>query len=222
MRPPRWKKWLSYLIELHIESAPSAHNPHLYVSLKNGRYQLCTANAVYSYEDLYDNFAQTFQQLNFSKLKGNRVLILGFGLGSIVQQLEQQFHQKYEYTGVEIDENVLFLANKYIVPELSSPLTLICTNARVFVELCQEEFDLIAVDIFLDDIIPDEFQQTDFLEKIKTLLTPNGLLLYNRLAYTKKDIQQNKDFFQSVFTKVFPNAHYLKVRGNWMLMNREM
>ena len=51
MRPPRWKQWLSYLFEMHIESAASEYNPHLYVSMKQGRYQLCTANAIYSYED---------------------------------------------------------------------------------------------------------------------------------------------------------------------------
>ncbi|MEL6944963.1 MAG: hypothetical protein AAFO82_20090, partial [Bacteroidota bacterium] len=50
---PRWKRWWSYLSEIHIESAPNEINPHLYVSLRNGRYQLSTANAIYSYEDLY-------------------------------------------------------------------------------------------------------------------------------------------------------------------------
>ncbi|MEL6987810.1 MAG: hypothetical protein AAGK97_08260, partial [Bacteroidota bacterium] len=80
---PKWKKYLSYFIELHIESAPGEINPHLYVSLKNGRLQLSTANAVYSHEELYLNFKQAFDKLKFEKLEGKNVLILGFGLGSI-------------------------------------------------------------------------------------------------------------------------------------------
>ena len=80
MIAPLWKRLLSYLFELHIESTSSEHNPHLYVSLKNGRYQLSTANAVYSYGDLYDNFSEAFQQLNLESREIKNVLILGFGL----------------------------------------------------------------------------------------------------------------------------------------------
>ena len=83
MKIPKWKKWLSYLMEWHIESAPSPINPHLYVSLKKGRYQLCTANAVYSYDELYNNFSDLFPQLKIEQLPGQRILVLGFGLGSI-------------------------------------------------------------------------------------------------------------------------------------------
>ena len=55
MKQPLWKRWLSYLFEIHVESTSSDYNPHLHVSLNNGRYQLSTANAIYSFEDLYDN-----------------------------------------------------------------------------------------------------------------------------------------------------------------------
>ena len=102
MKQPLWKRWLSHLFVFHIESTSSEYNPHLYVSLRNGRYQLCTANAIYSFEDLYDNFADSFVQLELDKLPGKRVLILGFGLGSIPLILEKLGYTDFEFTGVEI------------------------------------------------------------------------------------------------------------------------
>lgn len=221
MQQPRWKKWLSYFVELHIESADSQHNPHLYVSLNRGRYQLCTANAVYSFEDLYDNFFKAFKRINIETIPGKRVLILGLGLGSIPQILEQHFQQDFFYTAVEVDEAVLYLANKYVLPNLKSGMETICTDASTFVSQCQDTFDLICMDIFLDDVIPSDFESNAFLEQLKNLLHPQGILLYNRLSLTKSDKTKTKQFFENDFLSVFPQGAYLDVKSNWILLNEK-
>ncbi len=218
MIAPFWKRLLSYLFEFHIESTSSEYNPHLYVSLKNGRYQLSTANAIYSYGDLYDNFSEAFLQLNLEKRKVKNVLILGFGLGSIPVILEKM-KQTYHYTAVEIDEEVVYLASKYVVPHLQSNLEIICADAFAFMHQNNKQYDMIAVDLFLDDIIPDKFQQQDFLTQLKEALSPNGLLLYNRLNYNDEDLAANKLFFKKTFKQVFKDGRYLEVKGNWMLVN---
>lgn len=217
---PWWKKLLSYLFEFHIESAPSDINPHLYVSLRKGRYQLSTANAVYSYEDLYDNYTKTFQKMDLDKLDIKNVLILGFGLGSIPFMLEKVFKRNYHYTAVEIDENVFYLAQKYALPELGSSIEMITADAYAYVMQCQEQYDLIAMDIFLDDVVPTQFESLEYLEALKTLLAKDGILLYNRLALSTKDLEGSKSFFDNNFKTVFPNGQYWDVDGNWMLMNR--
>ena len=216
--PPLWKRLLSYFFELHIESAPSEINPHLYVSLKRGRYQLCTANAVYSYADLYDNFAGTFEQITLPS-DGATVLLLGFGLGSIPYILEKKQSKTYHYTAVEIDENVLYLANKYTLPMLESPISFIPADASVFVHSCTDQFDLICMDIFLDDVVPTVFETEDFLVRLKELLNPQGVLLFNKLALTKADKAQATAFF-TVFKKVFPKGNYLELKGNRMFLNK--
>ncbi len=217
MTIPTWKKYLSYLFEFHIESAPSEINPHLYVSLSRGRYQLSTANAIYSFADLYDNFTLTFQQIKLTESIQD-VLILGFGLGSIPYMLEKKFGKDYHYTAVEIDENVLYLANKYTLPELTSSITMMPADAFAFVHYCHDKFDLICMDVFLDDIVPENFESTDYLEQLASLLNPNGILLFNKLASNKKDKKQAAAFFE-IFKKVFPKGDYLDVNGNWMLIN---
>jgi len=216
---PKWKKWLSYLTELPLETSSSEHNPYLEVTLKKGRVQLSTANAVYSFADLYDNFDSAFAKLKLDELNINRVLILGFGLGSIPIVLEKNHSQQYAYTAIEIDEEVLSLANKYALPHIQSPIEMICADAYAFVMQCEEQYDMITVDVFVDDKVPANFEGDAFLQKIQQLLTPSGVLLYNRLAFTQKDTKEAKAFYEKSFHPNFPKGTYIPVRGNWMLLN---
>ena len=220
MRQPLWKRLLSYITELHIESSSSEHNPHLYVSLRNGRYQLCTANAIYSFEDLYDNFSEAFKLIDLNKIAGQKVLILGFGLASVPIILEKNFNKEYHYTGVEIDEEVIYLANKYAMDELSSGFNIICADAYAFAMQSEEQFDLVIMDVFFDDVIPEQFEDNLFLERLKSLTRSGGLLMYNRLAFNQKDITRTQKFYQESFSKIFDKGTYLEVKGNWMLLNR--
>ena len=217
---PPWKRWLSYLFEWHIESRSSEYNPHLYVSLKKGRYQLSTAHAVYSFEDLYDNFGDTFKQMDWEKLQAQRVLVLGLGLGSIPLLLQQHLGTDLHCTAVEIDEEVIDLATKYSLPDITLPLEVICADAQAFLEQTTEQYDLICMDIFLDDVVPERMEQQYFLELLRESLAPQGALLYNRLSLTWKDARATEAFFRDVFCQVFPEGTYLSLNGNWMLLNR--
>ena len=219
MQQPFWKKILSYVYEFHIESIYSDINETLHVSLSQGRYQLSTQNAIYSFGDLYSNYYLAFEQIDFDKHKIENVLILGFGLGSIPMMLEKNFRQAFNYTGVEIDECVIYLAEKYVTNTLKSPINIFTADALTFVEICEQQFDLICVDIFLDDVIPDDFQQQDFLQAVKSLLNKDGIILYNRLAQTKADKRASSAFYQEPFLPVFPKGRYIDVNGNWMFTN---
>ncbi len=219
MPEPTWKRWLSYIAEIHLESASSEHNPHMYVSLRNGRYQLSTAHAVYSYGDLYTNFDRAFKKMNLDRLPGKEVLILGFGLGSIPIILEQKYNRHYHYTAIEIDEVVLDLSNRYTLEDLEANIELICADAHAFVMQTEEKYDLICMDIFLDDEVPETFESPAFLEALRDLLSPGGVLLYNRLAAKSKDVERTRAFFDLQFLPVFPQGAWLDVGGNWILIN---
>lgn len=216
---PLWKKWLSYLVELHIESAPGELNPHLYVSLKKGRFQLCTKNAVYSYEDKYDNFKRIFRQMETDFLEDGDILILGFGLGSIPLLLQQIDLKNLSITGVELDENVIYLASKYALQKIDYPVEIIEADAAIYVKTTFEKYDLIAVDVFVDDLIPDHCCNIEFLEDCKARLTDKGILLFNALAATDEDKELSEQLYFEVFQKAFPNAHLLDVFGNYIFIS---
>ena len=219
MNQPYWKKMLSYVHEFHIETAQSEYNRELYLMYKKGRYQLCTFNAVYSYEDKYSNFAGAFKAINLSKYQPKSVLILGLGMGSIPYILEQSHPSDYQFTAIEIDEAVIYLAEKYTLSKIHSPMEIICTDAMAFVDQCQQKFDMILVDLFVDDVVPNQFEQVDFLLKTKNLLSENGILISNRLGYTEKDKKDTIDFYNHTFLPVFPDGTFVLVKGNYMLLN---
>ncbi len=221
MKQPAWKKWLSYLCEYPIEKGSSELNPDLQLGLKKGRYCLSTPNAIYSYGDLYDNFSKTFQKINIQEKDLNEVLVLGFGLGSIPFMLENNFNQKSRFTGVEADELIACWAAQYVIPKMKSSIQMHLNDALSFVELCEEKFDLIAMDIFVDNTIPKKFETVEFLESLKSLLNKNGILLYNRLAFREEDRLQTEHYFNTVFKSIFPNAGYLDLGGNWMLLSNK-
>ena len=171
------KKLLSYIVDIPIEQISSDYNEELSVLLVKGRYQLCTPNAIYSYADKYDNFKFSFDQLDLDTAEIENVLLLGFGLGSIPYMLEKMYCKNYSYTGVEIDDAIIYLASKYIMPELKSETELIQADAYSYILQNNIKYDLICIDIFVDDKIPQVFLDLDFLEDASENLSENGFIM---------------------------------------------
>jgi len=220
MKQPWWKRLLSYIKDVHLESETSVYNDELSVLLVKGQYQLVTPEAIYSYGNRYDNFFQAFQQLQIEKEKIDSVLVLGLGLGSIPFMLENYFKRDYRYTAVEIDEAIIHLAGKYVLQSLRSEVTTVCANALSYVQIDKNQYDLVAMDVFISDHIPKEFETEEFLIHLKERIAPNGLLLFNRLYFFDKDKERTKEYYDNVFKKVFPQGRKLNINGNWILLNR--
>jgi len=221
MQIPRWKKWLSHLTPLTLEETGSELNPELTVALSKGRVQLLAGEAIYSWDDLYQNFDIAFGELKLEARHYDDVLLLGLGLGSIPVLLEKKYGRDYRYTAVEWDETVADLALRYTLGRLKSPVDVITADAEVFVAVCQETFDIVIVDIFEDDLTPPQFETTEFLEACDELLRPGGLLLFNRLYGEDKDRIAAERFFERTFKKVFPEAWAIDTRGNWIICTQK-
>lgn len=224
-RPPWWKRLLSYLYDLRIASSDSAYSGRLDLMYSRGRYALATPRALYSYEDLYTTFRKTFEALPLERLPLRRVLVLGMGLGSIPLLLERTFGKVCEYTLVEIDPAVIDLAQRYgcFQAGLQSPMRVVQADAALWVGDMQQEpesYDLICVDIFIDDAVPTPIESLDFLQALKKRLHSQGLLLYNRLNYTEKIMHKTIAFYEKNFKFVFEQATYIDMEGNRMLLNR--
>jgi len=217
MKKPIDKRIISYVKDVLIESTFSEYNEVLEVYLSNGRYQLCTEGAIYSYEDKYINFTEIFKKINWNLLNIEKVLVLGLGLASVPQMLEQVFDKKFEYHAVEIDEEIIRLADKYILDELDSPIQIFEMDAEIFVEITSEKYDMIVVDIFDDASVPPKFETKTFLKKTKNLLKPNGVLLYNRLNTNPETLRHTLQFNSDVFVEVFPKSTPFYIKDNIVL-----
>jgi SAM-dependent methyltransferase len=218
MKIPRWKKWLSHLTPITLEVAASDQNPELRVALSRGRVQLLSGEAIYSWDDLYKNFLIAFDELQIDEREIKDVLLLGMGLGSVPYMLEKVFRRTYHFTAIEWDETVAELAYKYTLSRLESPVELVTADAEVFVELCEDQYDMLIIDIFEDEITPPQFCSVDFLENCKKLLRPGGILLFNRLHGEDEAIRSvTERFFVQTFKKVFQEGWFIDTKGNWIL-----
>jgi spermidine synthase len=212
---PYWKYLYSYLRPIIIEETESELNPYLAVAIEKGRLQLLSGNAIYSWDDLYDNFYIAFGKLNIQQRAPRTALILGGGLGSIPFMLEKKLGVKNcDFTIVEYDEEVNYLASKYTLPRLQSHIELITADATVFVEVHEETYDLICVDLFIDDRVPVHVARIDFLEACKERLAPGGILLFNRLYKEALDRAASNAYFERVFKVAFKDGDNIITDGN--------
>lgn len=218
MRIPLWKKWVSHVLPLTLETAASEQNPELSVMLDRGRLQLLSGNAIYSWDDLYHNFTIAFGTIDWDETPVQDVLILGLGLGSVPYILEKIYERAFQYTAVEWDETVAGLASKYTLSRLQSPVSIIVADADVYLKITDEEFDMVVIDIFEDDRTPAAFETPDFLQACAGLLRPGGLLFYNRLYNSAENVLATERFFEGPFKQVFPEGWKLNTGGNWILM----
>lgn len=213
-----WKHWLSYINEVSIETVSSDLNPELNITLNNGKFQLSTKKAIYSYDESYNNFSHAFNKITLPKDQ-SEVLILGLGLGSIPLILQNSFKKTFYYTGVELDHAVISLFSKYTLPRLNSTIEIQEADALSYIMQNEKSYPLICMDVFQSDVIPKEFQSIEFLNSLRRSLTKNGRLMYNCLAYNKEDIRRTKEFLETTFLSVFPEGGYIKAHGNWILVN---
>lgn len=204
-----------------MEQASSEQNPELSVVLDRGRFQLLSGDAIYSWDDLYRNFDLAFQALDLKQYPYQDVLLLGLGLGSVPFLLEKKHKLEYCYTAVEWDETVAELAEKYTLSRLKSPIETVIADAEVFVEICEDTYDVLIVDIFEDDLTPPQFETKEFLLACDQLLKPGGILLFNRLYSSVANKTFTTRFFERKFKPVFQDATYIDTKGNWILVYKK-
>ena len=216
---PRWRHYLSYVRDQRLEVTTGDYDDELAVVLRKGKLLLESNGAVYSWESNYYNFREAFAKLRWGAVPGDRVLVLGLGLGSIPQMLEEDFGRRLRYTAVEYDEAIVCLAEEYLLYRLASPIETIVADAGAYVAQARQRFDLILVDLFLDDRVPSEFETRDFLRGLRRLLAPGGCIVSNRLTYRPDDLAQTAAYYEDVWLSAFPAAVYLDIGSNWMLFS---
>ncbi len=209
------KRLLSYFFEIKVEEVASTVSGKLKVSILNGRYCLSSANAVYSYEENYSSFKTAFEKTSIGKREIVNTLVLGYGLGSIPLMLNKAHNLHPRFTAVESDPVVLHLAKNYGYLPVS--VALVQDDAYHYVINSTQKFDLICADLYVDDKTPAQAEKEEFLQALKKLVMPGGLLLFSRFYYEKHHRQLTDDFRKNVFEIIFPGAFAIKTKGNLML-----
>lgn len=205
----------SYVREEMVEKSSSTHNPHIEVSYAFGRYMLNAENVNLSFGGLDKVFRETFSRIR-KQLRGiHSVLLLGVGGGNVPVILRR--YGDFQITGVEIDAEILRMGYKYFDLGNHTNLKVVKQDAIDFVAESDDAYDMVVVDLFIDDQVPPGAERPEFLRKIARMLTPGGILLFNRLMLNDRLVAKTNAFTQKM-QEVLPGTRYFKAHVNRMLI----
>ncbi|MFZ4614429.1 MAG: hypothetical protein ACOYNH_12175 [Bacteroidia bacterium] len=197
------KYFLSFIFDVKIETTESILNPFLQVVIRNGRLLLNTYNANYSYGSLQDAFRFVFKKIKIEDKKIKDILVLGFGCGSIAALFNG--YKNVEITGVEADEKVLALYEKYFIEEITSELILVEAFAEDYATTITKTYDLIIVDVFIDIEVPSSIKESSFYKPLQNRLNKNGILIFNFIVLNEKEqieFEKIEDYFKLNYRRV--------------------
>ncbi|HPJ10087.1 MAG TPA: fused MFS/spermidine synthase [Flavobacterium sp.] len=189
------KKLLSYFVPVVIHRKKSAVSKDLEISWNNGQLVLDSTNTNYSYGSLQRILRKGLKNIGFDKIKAMQsILVLGVAGGSVIKTLVDEIKYGGKITGVEIDPEVIQLANKYFSLDQIPNLKIVIGDAFEFVLKTHEKYDLIIIDIFQDTAMPNFLFEKFFMDRIGQLLRPKGNILFNTMTLDSKHDQRNERY----------------------------
>ncbi len=145
------------------------------------------------------------------------MLALGVAGGTITRQLNHYF-PNMKKTGVEIDGEIVELANKYFDLEEQN-MKMVVADGRTYLRNSKDTYDFIMMDTFSHDLyIPWHLTTQEYFTEVNDHLTDGGILVINigSVSGETKLLQAITTTVQSVF----PEVAIMRVPGhfNYVLM----
>lgn len=181
---PFYLKLASYFYPVTIEKS---HEPYyLELILSKNKLVLDSTNANQSNEGLKQAFHRTFHQLRVYEKKYENTLVLGFGLGSVVELLQAK-KCLGKVTAYENNAQILQWLDQYY--DLGG-IQFVSDSAENLKNL-DSNYDLIIVDLFIDNQCPEFLNNLAYWTQLKNYLSPSGILIWNTLIPTQPKVNFN-------------------------------
>ena len=137
------------------------------------------------------------------------ILMIGMGGGTIPAAISELYPSAL-ITIVEIDEAVVRMANKYFNFIPTTTMDVAVQDGRVFVKRAiedQKKFEVILLDAFNGDYIPEHLLTQEFLQEVKQALSKNGIVIAN--TFTGSRLNEHES---ATYNSVFPN--FINIKSN--------
>ena len=138
-----------------------------------------------------------------------RVLIVGLGGGTLPVALNE-LYPNAQIDSVEIDPAVKTVAETYFGFKENEQMRVILQDARVFTKRALsagERYDLIMLDAFNGDYIPEHLMTQEYLEETRDLLSEGGVVAANTFA-----ISRLYDHESTTYQEVFGTFYNVRSR----------
>ena len=124
--------------------------------------------------------------------------ILVLGAGGFTAGLNDNFHY---YTFVDIEKTLKDVAEEHFLKQkLSGNKRFVVQDASQFLKNTKEKYDLIILDVYSNSFqIPEGFITVEFMERLKSKVADNGIIIMNVIA---------KPNFTNDFSQVFDNTFH--------------
>jgi spermidine synthase len=189
------KRLFSYLIPIKIYEAKSTLSKSIEVTWANGELVLDSLNTNYSYGSLQRILKVGLKNIGYKKITVmDSILVLGVAGGSVIKTLVDEVKFKGKITGVELDSEIINVANTYFKLDQIKNLEIVIDDAFEFVLKTKDKYDLIIIDIFQDTNMPNFLFETFFINRICYLLKSKGFVLFNTMILNETQNLRNKKY----------------------------
>lgn len=161
------------------------------------------------------NYARMVMAALYLNPKPKRVLVLGLGGGTLVTAF-QTLLPDAAIDAAEIDPAVVRMAREYFDLDPAPYTRIYAEDGRVFVKRMQRRgvsYDLIVLDAFDHEYIPEHMLTREFLLEVKSILAEHGVLAANTFSVSKL-----YDHESATYYSVFGDFYGLKKNNRVILL----
>jgi spermidine synthase len=132
------------------------------------------------------------------------ILIAGLGGGTLPIALHELYPDA-TIEVIEIDQAVVNVAHQFFGYQENDKVITHVADARVFIKragLAGRKFDFIVLDAFTGEYIPEHMLTQEFLEEVKEVLTPDGVVIANTFS-TSNLYAHESETYRAIFGDFF-------------------
>lgn len=190
----------------------SRYSGVLEIRMDRGQKVLDSRNTSYSYGNLQKVWDKVLESVSLANAE--RILVLGMGGGSVIQLLREKYRFKGRIVAVELDPVIVQLARTEFGIKNEQGLRILCMDAADYVKKRTAGFDLILVDLFIDDKVPEPVLKQNFWDDLGKHCKKNGRIFFNAFQDESRLMQVTSSLQNQGFT--LPKARLIN-RSNYML-----
>ena len=154
---------------------------------------------------------EKLKYIGFERIRNfESILVLGVAGGSVIKTLVDEIKFKGKITGIEIDQEIITIANDYFQLDKIPNLEIVIDDAFEYVLKTKLKYDLIIIDIFQDTTMPNFLFEDFFIQRINSLLNLNGFILFNTMVINQEQEERNL-LYKSKFDGHYSLRMYPKV-----------